>query len=111
MGTESRFNHLAAATALNKMLNEKDWFDITTLEAVGKALGVNVRNSTNYNALNVLHCVHYSEMPRELYNNLGAEVAKALSVTGIGVKISIEPPADNENLVNLLSFKGKKKDE
>jgi hypothetical protein len=58
------FERLAIQTALEKMLHG-NYFDICTVDNVLKITRT-VPDGRVYNALRLLHCIHYRDMPREL---------------------------------------------
>jgi hypothetical protein len=63
-----QLTQVAVATAMRKMFDNK-WFDISTVDQCLKLAGV-IAPTKPYQTLRVLHCVHYSDMPRELLDAL-----------------------------------------
>lgn len=58
------FERIACQTALAEMLR-KSHFDICTVDQILKVTGTIAPRRT-YEALRLLHCIHYSAMPPEL---------------------------------------------
>lgn len=68
---------LAAQAALDKMARN-GWLDITTLRGVVDALGV-VPDADAMATLNLLHCVHFKDMPRELLDEIPGLIQRAVA--------------------------------
>lgn len=64
MGHLTEFQQRAAGAALEKLLTG-DYFDITGLCKVAALTGAELRGK-DFEALEALHCVHYSKMDRAL---------------------------------------------
>lgn len=64
MGQLTEFQQRAAGAALEKLLTG-DYFDITGLRKVAALTGAELRGK-DFEALEALHCVHYSKMDRAL---------------------------------------------
>lgn len=69
--------HQAALAALNKMMRDGH-FSICTIDNIAKMLDV-IPDPAAYATLRPLHCVDYSDMPRELYASLPTLIQQALS--------------------------------
>lgn len=59
---------MAVTCALQKML-EQGHFSICTIDQILKITG-GIADKDDYSTLNLLHCVHYDKMPRELLAEL-----------------------------------------
>lgn len=70
-----------AMTALNNLF-KKGHFDICTIDAVAKVLGVHPTRH-EYVMLHALHCIDYKDMPKEVYEALPAMVKTCLSMNDI----------------------------
>jgi len=64
----SAFQRQVVCVSLNKMLN-KDWFDITVIDKIIQILDIN-KDKDFYPYFSLLHCVHYAEMGKEVYEEL-----------------------------------------
>jgi hypothetical protein len=102
---------MAALTALNNMM-VKGWFDICTIDAIGKMLEINPRGKT-YDLLHTLHCIHFDKMPKELRDGIPDLINECLGVapvyqfTNLDAKvIDISQPAKKG--LFQLSFGGNK---
>lgn len=89
------FEQLAVEQAIKKLFS-KDYFDITTLDTIGRMLERNPEQHPVYPFLRGLHCVHYSTMPRELVAQLQDKVAACLGA----------PPFNPARLVAQLTDEG-----
>lgn len=69
---------LVAQAALNKLFDENH-FSICKLNDVMDLLGKGRKNSKLYKQLHALHCVHYSDMPDELKNQIPFMVNELLT--------------------------------
>lgn len=67
--TLDRQTGLIAQTAINSLLNSR-YFSICTLEKVIDLTNMGSRNSDAYKKLTALHCVDYSDMPKELRDQI-----------------------------------------
>ncbi|MFI8479683.1 hypothetical protein ACIGCM_03840 [Pseudomonas sp. NPDC078700] len=67
---------MAAEAALRKMIDQS-YFDICTLDKIISMLSIKP-NADAYSILHTLHCVHYNQMPRELFEALPQLIAKVL---------------------------------
>lgn len=59
------FQKRACAVSLHNMLVVKNYFDITALDSIARALGLKL-GGPDYAALRTLHCVDWGQMPDEL---------------------------------------------
>jgi hypothetical protein len=64
----NELERLAVQTAMKKLLSST-YFDITALRNCLEIAGV-IPDGKTMRALNVLHCVHYADMPKELLEQL-----------------------------------------
>lgn len=69
---------LVATTARAKMI-KNGYLDITTIRGIASLMGVPVGGPV-YEQLQLLHCVHFHEMPPALRERLPAMIAECLSV-------------------------------
>lgn len=60
----TNFQSEAIKAALTAMF-EKGWFDICTIDSVLKVTG-GIPSKKDYEALRLLHCVHFRDMPTKL---------------------------------------------
>lgn len=72
----SKVQLLAAEAALGKMLRG-DYFDICTIDTIATMLNLKPDREA-YNILRTLHCVHYSDMGRELLDELPELIHRVL---------------------------------
>lgn len=56
-------------------------FSICDVDDAAELLGVNPKQHPNYKLLNALHCVHFSDMSKEILNGLQEKVAECLRPT------------------------------
>jgi len=63
--SEPNFQTEVVKVALRNMMLKKDWFDITSFDAISKVMGVRIEGQ-DYDCIRLLHCVHYNEMPKEV---------------------------------------------
>jgi len=87
---------LVAITALNKMM-KRGHFDICTIDSVARMLGVDPKGPA-YTTLHPLHCVDFSEMPRQLREAIPGLVNQCLGSAAIfefrtleAIPIPVEP--------------------
>lgn len=71
------FEQLTVSIALDRLFKEK-YFNICTIQKVLDVTGT-VPDGRTMRALSLLHCVNYSDMPRELLQQLPDMVAHALN--------------------------------
>jgi len=60
---------LVAQASVNKILS-KDWLSICEVDTLIDLLGKGNRKSKVYKELHALHCVHYSDMPKALRDQI-----------------------------------------
>ena len=72
------FQQGAVEAALKKLFSQS-YFDICTINKIGETIGVNPKQSPNYSALSLLHCVNYSDMPSHVKNELPNIVVEVLA--------------------------------
>lgn len=70
---------LVATTALAKMI-KNGYLDITTIRGIASLMGVSVGGPV-FEQLQLLHCVHFHEMPPALRERLPAMIAECLSAS------------------------------
>lgn len=75
---DNQLGHLSVLTALNKMMRG-NYFDICTLDAAMKTLGT-IPDGQAYAILKPLHCVHWSDMPRELRDAVPRLIERCINV-------------------------------
>lgn len=68
---------LAAITALNKMMQD-GYLSICTIDAVAKMLHVQCQQTEEYRMLHALHCVHFTQMPVALQQEIPALIQRCL---------------------------------
>lgn len=68
---------LAAKTALNKMMKD-GYFSICVIDNIVK-MGNILPNRRAYDILHTLHCVHFKDMPTELYEQLPTLIRECLN--------------------------------
>lgn len=66
----------AAITSLNTMM-KKGWLDICAIKSIATMLEVQLEPKAHA-ILQPLHCVHFSDMPRELYAQIPVLIQQAL---------------------------------
>lgn len=71
------FQRACAETEMEKLINGK-WFDICSLDNLGKMLGINPERHPNYKFLRGLHCVHYADMKPDVRNNIVPAIMECL---------------------------------
>lgn len=69
---------LTVTTALNDMM-KKGWLDICTIDKVARLMDLDPKGEA-YSILSPLHCVHFSEMPRELREAMPGLIKMCLGV-------------------------------
>lgn len=69
---------LVAQTAVTHLFT-KEYFSICQLDSVMDALSKGSKNHPSYKLLRSLHCVHYSDMPKELIEQLPTLVNEVLT--------------------------------
>lgn len=74
----SDLKQLAAMTSLNSMF-QKGYFDICTVDSVGKMLSINPKGDA-YDVLRTLHCIHFEKMPKELRDQVPELIRQCLDV-------------------------------
>jgi hypothetical protein len=74
--TSDELKQQAAVTALNAMMR-KGWLDICTVDRVAEMLDVKPEPEA-YRILRPLHCVHFTDMPRDLYAQIPELIRRAL---------------------------------
>jgi len=77
----SEIQDAIAMTALNNMF-KKGHFDICTIDAVAKVMGVHP-SGHEYIMLRALHCIDYKDMPKEVFEALPEMVRQCLSINTI----------------------------
>lgn len=70
---------LAANTKINKMLNKQDYFSICAVRETLDVMGMRPQCGESYKALQALHCIDYTDMPRELVKALPELISNVFS--------------------------------
>ena len=91
MNNLTEFQQRAAGAALEKLLTG-DYFDITGLRKIAALIGAELRGR-DVEALEALHCVHYSTMDRALALQVRE---KCLEVLGLPPQVIDAGPATAE---------------
>lgn len=91
---------LIAATALKNMF-QGNYFDYSCVQEVAKMLGIKP-NAEAMDMLHPLHCVHWTKMPRELFQQMPGLISKAL-MDGIDIN-SVQPTAEPTTTAKPLTF-------
>lgn len=76
---------LAAETALKKMLCGRH-FSICEIDQVISLLKT-IRGEDEYRILSALHCVNFSEIPKELYREFPNLIKKAIGIEAIKIDL------------------------
>ena len=94
----------AASTALTKILQAKH-FSICDIDSIAKLMGCATGNEA-YKILNTLHCVHYSDMPSELRQNIPNLIKMALGCELPSIQQEAqnfpEKKQENKSFIGLL---------
>lgn len=61
----SAFEKEAIRLSLVRMFRPSGWFDICTIDTAARLIGIVIPRNT-YEALRLLHCVHWNEMSQEM---------------------------------------------
>lgn len=85
----SNFHRAALSVGLRKMF-EKDSFSICDFDAMAKLAGVHI-STKDYEALRVLHCVKYGDMPQAVRQQLFDVVTGAICGPATFDLDSLEP--------------------
>lgn len=64
--------------AATRKLFEQSYFDICTVDKLMKLVGTSARSAA-YTQLHALHCVHYSDMPKDLQDRIPHLVRECLT--------------------------------
>lgn len=70
---------LAVEAALKTMW-DKGFFSICTIDNIGEALNIAVRNHPDYKTLRLLHCINFNNMDPELLKALPSMLSNVLNV-------------------------------
>lgn len=103
---------IAAMTSLNSMF-QKGYFDICTIDSVGKMLSINPKGNA-YDILRTLHCIHFVKMPKLLRDQVPELIRQCLDVEptfqftfaetterALAVVVS-DPPTEKRGLLRRL---------
>ena len=63
------FQRACVEKAIDKLFNDNH-FSICAIDQIGKMIGVNPQQFENYKFLRGLHCVNYSDMSKDILDNL-----------------------------------------
>ncbi len=74
---------LVVQTAINKLFTDK-YFSVCTLDRVMEVMNIS-QNTDAYKQLHALHCVHYSDMTKEMRDVLPLLVNEALKLETINI--------------------------
>lgn len=112
----SDLKQLAAIAALNKMFTD-GWLSISTVDRVGKMLGVDPKRAADsYNILHAVHCVHFAQMPVDLRDAIPQLILDCLDVaptfqfkapTTISQFVERVPEKQRSSVARLLGIGGK----
>lgn len=78
-----------AITSLNSMMS-KGYFDICTIDTVGKLMEVNPKGEA-YTMLHPLHCVHFDKMPPDVREAIPSLIQECLGVGPVFKFKTLEP--------------------
>lgn len=79
------FTKNAIKIAVDKMFNKSSYFSICDVDKLAKVMGVNARNHSSYDSLNLLHCVDYSDMDIGMKEQIASKVFEILTQTKIDI--------------------------
>lgn len=95
MSELDELSKLAIATAFRKMFSQS-YFDICTVDQCLKLAGV-IAPRKPYQILHTLHCVHYSDMPRELAEKIPELLRQCFDGLSIEALMEAATPAQLSN--------------
>lgn len=80
------FHRKAAVTALKNMFEEKNYFDICTVDKILKLTGC-IPDKKDHQALSALHCVHWNEMDADLRNMVMLKTMQMFETPGFDTEL------------------------
>lgn len=99
----NQFEKQSVVIALKKMFDANGFFSVSDFRTILKIVGVTVSDS-EMRPFEVLHCIHYKEMPREFRGQLAKEVL-AVIARSPEATIDVEKIfADDEPADNILNL-------
>lgn len=78
MKTQQPFESAVIKQALDKLFNKSRYFDICSLDDIGRMLGVNPNKHPNYKYLRALHCINYGDLDPVIKQELPQRVFECL---------------------------------
>lgn len=95
------FQIKACETSIYQM-NQKGWFDITVIQGILSLTG-GVPERKDMEALRLLHCVHFMDMPQSLRMQLPGMMKKVMESPSMEINITFAPLTRPVQLLNTGS--------